>query len=377
MRLIGLALAVTLVTAGASLCAEEAKDAVPAATPEQIQKWIGDLDSDRYQAREDATAGLLRAGYDAVTPVAEAAAQGGLEAAIRAIYVLREAALSTDSRTADAAERALQSLAEGRGEAAPRAAKTLVALAEMRRRRIRAHLATLGAKFQSTQRFIAIDPFPDYSGLWIDETWKGTEEDLAKLKLLTDITTITLEGPQVTDAWIEHVAQMPGLSGVAVKRSKITDQAIEDLKALPNLQELSVYYSPIGDGAVEHLAAMRGLTVLKLYGGQFSAEGQDLLKSAFEGTATVLDIRKGAFLGISCNAHPAGCLISYVREGSAAARAELYPNDIIVRYNGEEVEDFEELTSLIAQHAPGETTEIEILRGPATLKKKVTLGHWE
>jgi hypothetical protein len=377
MRWTGLGLALAILVNSAAP-AEEANDATATpATPEQIQKWIGDLDSDRYQVREDATAGLLEAGYDAVTPVAEAAAEGGLEAAIRAVFVLREAALSADDRTADAAQRALESLSQTRGAASPRAAKTLTALSELRRRRVRTYLASLGAKFQSTQRFLGVDPFPDYSGLWIDEEWKGTDEDLAKLKLLSDITSITVEGPQVTDAWMKHVVAMPNLSSVAVKRSKITGEGVAELLNLPNLQDLSIYYAPLEDDAVEHLAALRGLTVLKLYGGQFSERGKESLEAAFEGTATVLDLRRGAFLGVSCMPHPAGCMISYVREGSAAAKAELYNNDIIVKYNGQPVADFEGLTALIAQHAPGETVEVEILRGAGTMKKKITLGHWE
>ena len=377
MRWTGLGLALAILVSSAAPAEEANNAAATAATPEQIQKWIGDLDSDRYQAREDATAGLLEAGYDAVTPVAEAAAQGGLEAAIRAVFVLREAALSADDRTADAAQRALESLTQSRGAAAPRAAKTLTALSELRRRRVRTYLAGLGAKFQSTQRFLGVDPFPDYAGLWIDEEWKGTEEDLAKLKLLSDITSITVEGPQVTDAWMKHVVEMPNLSSVAVKRSKITGEGVAELLNLPNLQELSIFYAPLGDDTVEHLTAMRGLTVLKLYGGQLSERGKESLAAAFEGTATVLDLRQGAFLGVSCIQHPAGCMISYVREGSAAAKAGLYNNDIIVKYNCQGVADFEGLTQLIAQHAPGETVEVEILRGAGTMKKKITLGHWE
>jgi hypothetical protein len=312
-----------------------------------------------------------------VAPVAEAAAQGGLEVAIRAVYVLREAALSEDEKMAEAAERALENLTQTPGVAAPRAARTLQALAELRRRRIRTYLAGLGAKFQSTQRFMGVDPYPDYSALWLDRDWKGTEEDLAKLKFLTHIATVTVDGPQVNDAWLRYIAEMPSVTSVSIKRAGITNDGLARLKQIPNLQELNVYYSPIGDGSVEHLTALRGLTLLKLYGGTFSNEGHAALENAFERTATELDIRRGAFLGVGCNVHPAGCMISFIREGSAAAKAGLQMGDIIVRYNGQKVDDFEGLTKLIAQHAAGDSTELEILRGPAVLKKKVTLGQWE
>jgi hypothetical protein len=246
-----------------------------------------------------------------------------------------------------------------------------------REQSIRAELKDLGAKFQVTQRFLGVDPFPDQSGLWIDEEWKGTDEDLAKLKLLSDITSITVEGTQVTDAWMKHVAAMPKLSSVAVKRSKITVDGVAELLNLPNLQELSIYYAPLGDEVVEHLAAMQGLTVLKLYGGQFSERGKESLAAAFEGTATVLDLRKGAFLGVSCIPHPAGCMINYVREGSAGAKAGLQQGDVLVRYNGKKVADFVSLTTFIAQDSPGTEVEVEILRNAEIVTKRVILGYWE
>ncbi len=382
MRWIMLWAAITLFAGVARIAAQEpvSPDASAPAeppSPDQIQQWIRDLDSERYRSREDATAALLRSGYDAVQPVTEAAAAGGLEVAIRAVFVLREAALSEDAKTADAAEAALESLSQTRGVVAPRAAGALQALSELRRRRIRAYLAGLGAKFQSTQRFLGVDPYPDYFALWLDQDWKGTEADLAKLKFLTQITTVTVDGPQVNDAWLRHIAAMPNVISVSVKRAKITDDGLALLKPIPKLQELNVYYSSIGDGAVEHLTALRGLTVLKLYGGGFTREGQSAIERAFENTATELDMRKGAFLGVSCNPHPAGCMVTYVREGSAAAKAGLQPGDVIVRYNAQKVNDFEGLTALIAEHTPGATSELEILRGPVSLKKKVTLGQWE
>jgi hypothetical protein len=374
-------LVLILLLAGASRawCEDAAPQPTPAERPtsEQIQKWIADLDSQRYQAREDATAGLLQGGYDAVGPVGQAAAEGGLEVAIRAVYVLREAALSEDARTAEAAERALQELSQTRSVAASRAAGTLQNLAEMRRRRIGAYLANLGAEFKSTQRFAGVDPYPDPFGLWIDHNWKGTDEDFAKIKHLTQITRVTLEGPRVTDAWLRQIAELPNLTAVSVKRAKVTSEGLAALKRIPNLQELNLYYSPVGDGAIDPLADLRGLTVLKLYGAGFTPEGEQTLRRAFAQTATDVDMRRGAFLGVGCNPLPAGCMISFVREGSAAAKAGLQMGDVIVRYDGKKVDDFEGLTALIALHAPGETSEVEILRGSVVHKKKVTLGEWE
>lgn len=373
---------VLLLGARAGLVKNEAfaEDAAPPEPPTQtqIQKWIRDLDSERYQTREDATAALLRGGYEAVGPVAQAASEAGLEVAIRAVYVLREAALSEDPRTADAAELALQNLSQTRSVAAPRAANTLVALAEMRQRRIRAYLAERGAKFQSTRPFLAqVDPFPDYFGLWLDQDWKGTDEDLAKLKFLANVTSVTFDGAKATDLWLRNLSEMPNVTSVTIKRAKITDEGLGELKQLPNLQELVIFFSPITDRSIDLLTHMNGLTSVKLYGLKFTKEGRESLAAAFANTATSCDIRGGAFLGISGNPHPAGCMVYFLREGSAAEKAGLQIGDIIVAYDGKKVKDFEALTALIADHGPGETAELSILRGPAELKKKVTLGAWE
>lgn len=384
MRFLMLGLGLWLITLACLTARGEDSAQTPAAkesaaTAEQIQQWIRDLDSERYQAREDATAALLNGGHEVVAPVAKAATERGLEVAIRAVYVLREAALSEDSNTAEAAELALKRLAETPGVAAPRATRTLFALGELRRRRILAYLAERGVKFQSTQAFGNGTPYPDPNALWFDKDWKGTEEDLSKIKFLTHITTVTLEGAHTTDAWLEKVSQMPSVTALSIKRAKITDAGLNAIKKMPSLQELSVYYSPIGDGAVDVLSDMRGLTKLKLYGGMLTQEGKTQLENAFAQAAMDLDIRRGAFLGVSCGQGQIGfgCVITYVREGSAAAKAGLYAGDIILSYDGKKVSDFETLTAHIAQHAPGDTADMEIQRGPTTVTKKITLGEWE
>jgi S1-C subfamily serine protease len=44
--------------------------------------------------------------------------------------------------------------------------------------------------------------------------------------------------------------------------------------------------------------------------------------------------------------------------------------------NGHTLPDFDRLTARIAQHQPGETVEVEIMRGNERKKLSVTLGSW-
>ena len=100
----------------------------PEPTRDQIQHWVRQLDSNRFIDRELATENLIEVGMAAIGPVSEAAQGNSLEVATRAILVLRESALSADSRTESAATESLQHLAARNGTAASR--RALRALAD-------------------------------------------------------------------------------------------------------------------------------------------------------------------------------------------------------------------------------------------------------
>jgi hypothetical protein len=253
---------------------------------------------------------------------------------------------------------------------------TLTATAdEVSETQLRSRLERLGAHFQLLH-FATLDD-PDTFRLRIGEEWQGAEADLASLNELTTVSEAVLEGPRVTDALLERVVELPNLDSLTVKKAKITGAGLAHLKRLSKLQDLNLRYVPVGDSAVEHLAALDGLKVLTIYGGDLTPQGKASLETAFEGTAMVLDLRKGAFLGVSCVPSPAGCVISYVREDSAAAKGGLQQGDVLWRYNGKKVADFESLTSFIAQDSPGTEVEFKILRNNEIVTKQVTLGYWE
>ena len=51
--------------------------------------------------------------------------------------------------------------------------------------------------------------------------------------------------------------------------------------------------------------------------------------------------------------------------------------DILVKYDGKQVVDFENLTKVISENAGGDTVTMEILRGEEQLVKEVALGEWK
>lgn len=70
-----------------------------------------------------------------------------------------------------------------------------------------------------------------------------------------------------------------------------------------------------------------------------------------------------------------------VEPGSAAESAGIKQNDVITKLDGKEIKDFGELTGLIAQHEPGDSVTISVIRTrenalPEELDLKVTFAQW-
>jgi serine protease Do len=62
---------------------------------------------------------------------------------------------------------------------------------------------------------------------------------------------------------------------------------------------------------------------------------------------------------------------------SAADKAGLQENDIILELNGVKIDKNNSLASLISEHLPGDTVSLKILRNETELMKTVTLGEWK
>ena len=81
-------------------------------------------------------------------------------------------------------------------------------------------------------------------------------------------------------------------------------------------------------------------------------------------------------MGISCNAVPP-CRILSVSPNTAAAKANLQPDDVILTYDEKPVQDFDSLVQMIGNHAPGDKVTMQIERGESKLSVEVTLGEWD
>ena len=342
---------------------------------QDIPKLVRDLDSDRFLNRELATERLIMAGSASIDAIVQALATNNLEVTTRGVYILQELAMQTDLATSEAARAALEKVAAPRvTSAARRAAEALARLDVVRHERALEDLKRLGAVVGEQQSPLGLQIIEQLS-IEIGEQWRGTPPDLMRLRWLNTVDVLIVNHPEFDDDALAHVAKMPALPSLTIRKAKITDRGIDSLRQLKNLRSLSVLYCPISDAAVESLGALGGLANLRLYGTSLTAEGKDRLVQSLRGTR--VDVRGGAFLGIGCDPTQPGCVIYTVRPDTAAEEAGLQIGDLIEKYEGQPVQNFEELTAAIARNAPGDVVSLQIVRGDEALTKRLKLGDWE
>jgi len=291
----------------------------------EVERWIADLDSDRFAQRQAATAQLQQLGERAIPALAAAADGHRAEVTRRAIDVLASLSDSEEFRVAKAAREALGGLAQSAHRLA--ASRAAIVLHEQHLRQQRAalvELRNLGAEIQ-------IGGVEDgeliVHRLMLGRAWQGGDDALHLLPRIRRIDELKLYGPQFTDTSLDAVVELSGV------------------------QVLRIYRTGISDAGRERLAA------------------------AFPGA--MIDFRRGALLGVRSLAfgNGNGCRIESVTPASAAAAAGLQPNDVIVQLDEIAIQDMNGLIAGIAQHRPGDRLKVTFLRGDEKLSREVVLGE--
>jgi len=206
--------------------------------------------------------------------------------------------------------------------------------------------------------------------------WKGGEHGLKHLRWLQHLQGIVFTGNQVRDSWLQHIEHLDSLHHLRLKRTNVTDAGISKLANITYLQRLDIWYTPLSDVCVEDLAKLKKVQYFRIYGTEITTEGAQRLRDLI-GPGKQLDFKLGgALLGVNCSEQPEICTIEFVQRDSAAARAGLQKNDIVLRYDDQPVKNFENLRMLISKNTPGDRVTMTIQRGKQQLSKEVTLGEW-
>jgi serine protease Do len=83
----------------------------------------------------------------------------------------------------------------------------------------------------------------------------------------------------------------------------------------------------------------------------------------------------GGFLGVGLADEGPGAIIKGVEPNTAAARAGLKIDDVILSVSGKQVADAEELVRTLGRHKPGDTVTLLIRRGEEEMEVKAKLGE--
>jgi hypothetical protein len=370
--------------AGAPLPVKPGKAVAKPATPEQLAKWAKDLDSDEFLVREDATQQLVRAGLPAVEVCQKVLKQPTPESGSRALHVLHQLALSNDIDVLDAARVTLEEMT--RSKSSPlrfRAEEVLAQLNTQRQAITLGELEGLGARIRRTQYVNGFALDEVVQSLEIGHDWRGTDDDLRRLKWLSDVRQIALVGDRATDAVLKNIPAMKGLRSVQAYRANITDEGVKSLAACPQLEDVGLYYIPVSNESLNVLKNVRTLTSVRVYGTRATPEVAAELQAGMG--AGKVDFRHGAFLGVGCITVDTNCAISRVNKDSPADRAGILQEDIVLSFNNEAVPDFETLTTIISKLKAGDMAELQIQRValdnnsqpvPRKVTIKVPLGEW-
>jgi hypothetical protein len=328
--LILLGLAIPLGAAEPQTLAQNAAKATAAATQAEISRWVDELESDQFDTRERAQKSLVEAGDAALAAVAEAARHGSLESSTRSINVLLAWAELEDSNLVIPA---LENLVDLKNH--PKQAKA----AEERLHYVREYLALkdfekLGGEYQvdlKLARMVIPAQRLQYLQVIVGSQWKGGVEGLELLEDMPHVTTVSFHSPPLGDEALKILPKLPQIKCVDLYGTKrMTQKAITALKEqLPNV---------------------------------------------------TFDERGPAFLGVQ-SASGDHAAVGHVVSGSPADLAGIKPGDTITQFEGKEIKDFRELTTLIAEHEAGDTVTLTVLRQtpnglPEALDLKVTFAQW-
>jgi len=280
------------------------------------------LSAPQFSTREAAAKRLLARRLDSVPFLTEVAQSDKIEASVRAFDLLRQLYREGDDSTNEAIEQAFENLIQNENPTvALRAEAAIEAGGPIRRAKAIAAFRKIGGvlKYHSdgtTGPAAEDESTKSISHAIIDpKSWNGGDDGLKYLRRIDDFRA-PADGHR------------SGL--IVIKGSKVSKKAIEDLQiALPSLL------------VQERGPAQLGVSPYSIFGG------------------------------------PARLQIGDVKAGSAAERAGLRVGDLLLKFNGHPVRDFETLVERISEKEPGDKVPVVYERNGTEATVIVELQGWD
>lgn len=190
------------------------------------------------------------------------------------------------------------------------------------------------------------------------------------------IAAVTLQGESIDDEAIKLLKDAKHLSMLTLNDTRVTGEGLAHLQDLPNLRRLAVMHAPLSDLHVDQLVKLKSVTHFHLHGTRMSDMGRqrllDQLKKSGRESVTV-DIHSGAFLGVAGSYGVSPVVVTQVIPDSGADEAGLQVRDIILKYDGQDVANFQQLAAMVGHTPIDQTVKVVIRRGEEQLTKTVLL----
>jgi hypothetical protein len=344
---------------------------------QDLGEAIQNLDAPEFSLRESATRQLIDLGPQAIAPVASAVRNGSNEIRTRGIFILKEIAKLEEIDAPAPARLAIESL---RDESTPflqrRAAAVIQELNELREVKTLVYFQERGG-VKSNQPVVA-GMFVNQAGVYalsLNKTWNGQPEDLKRLRFLTGMVTLELSGEWVNDEIIEIISAVRQLRQLSIRKAKITNQTAFLLAKHDNLEGFEIRYCEVNDECLPALKQFQFLARLMLVGTKISPEVARELEDLFG--ASVVDYRRGGFLGVSCISDNSGCRVSRVVPESAADVIGISVGDVIKKINDTPVQTSEQLIEAISDYEIGTEVAVTWVHRNETQVENAALGEYQ
>ena len=288
------------------------------------------LGDPRFDVREEATKKLEQAGIAAIVPLHEAAKGENLEITCRAIRSLAAILNTNDDATFDAAEAALEQLEASANWSAARRAKAALgsqALRRWNRGLVRLNAQGGGVKWMTRNEMTPSDPNPELGGnnvypanVMLGDKWNGGSAGLNNIKRMMNSLQALVDSGQI-------LGQNLPVPVYVIDGANVSAEALEELQqSLPGLE---------------------------------------------------IHTRGQAKLGVYSDSRTPPCIISRVEPNQAAAKAGVRMFDVIVKYDGETVTDFDHLTRITRRHKVADRVKLEVEREGRIVELEVELLGWD
>jgi hypothetical protein len=110
-----------------------------------------------------------------------------------------------------------------------------------------------------------------------------TDRGLEHLKPFEQLRALSLMSTGIGDAGLEHLESLTTLEDLDLDRTAITDAGLEHLKGLRNLRRLQMAHTGVTDAGLEHLQGLSKLKELNVRGTSVTKEAADKLRERIPG----------------------------------------------------------------------------------------------